>query len=167
MFVLFNFLVALAISFIASFMLILAGVSDTTFDTIYDTISNLYILFILLPTISITVRRLHDTGRSGWWYFVTLIPFIGIIYLVVASLLNSDPFPNEYGPAAMNQIDTSGFIECPSCHVYQDESTSECPSCGYNLGFYQAHKEEIIDVKIEEIVAEDDVIELKKSDIVK
>jgi len=40
-------------------------------------------LGLLLPTIAVTVRRLHDTGRSGWWYFIALIPLIGGIWLIV------------------------------------------------------------------------------------
>src|SRR5690242_16512153 len=40
-------------------------------------------LGLLLPAIAAAVRRLHDTGRSGWWYFVALIPFIGGIWLIV------------------------------------------------------------------------------------
>ncbi len=44
------------------------------------------------------VRRLHDTGRSGWWYFIGFVPLIGGIVLMVFMVLDSDPDRNEYGP---------------------------------------------------------------------
>ena len=55
-------------------------------------------LAIIIPGIAITVRRLHDTGRSGWWLFVGLIPFIGAIILIVWYATDSQPGANEYGP---------------------------------------------------------------------
>jgi len=51
----------------------------------------------LLPAIAVAVRRLHDTGRSGWWLFIGLIPLIGAIVLLVFYCLDSDPGPNQYG----------------------------------------------------------------------
>jgi uncharacterized membrane protein YhaH (DUF805 family) len=44
------------------------------------------------------VRRLHDGGRSGWWYFISLVPFIGGIWLLVLLILEGEAGPNEYGP---------------------------------------------------------------------
>ena len=52
----------------------------------------------IVPMISAVVRRLHDTGRSGWWYFISLVPFIGGIWLLVLLILEGDAGPNEYGP---------------------------------------------------------------------
>ncbi len=40
-------------------------------------------LFLFLPGVSVMVRRLHDTGRSGWWYWIVLVPLIGGILLLV------------------------------------------------------------------------------------
>jgi uncharacterized membrane protein YhaH (DUF805 family) len=40
-------------------------------------------LALLLPSIAVRVRRLHDTGRSGWWSFIVIIPLIGAIWLIV------------------------------------------------------------------------------------
>jgi uncharacterized membrane protein YhaH (DUF805 family) len=50
-----------------------------------------------IPGITITVRRLHDIGRSGWWYFITLIPIIGSIVLLVWMCWPSDDYANDYG----------------------------------------------------------------------
>lgn len=56
-----------------------------------------YGLVIMLPTLSVTVRRLHDTGRSGWFIFVNIIPIIGLIVVFVTMLLDSQPGSNAYG----------------------------------------------------------------------
>jgi len=56
-----------------------------------------YELASIVPTCSCSVRRLHDTGRSGWWLLLYLIPFIGLIVLVFL-VLDSEPGRNEYGP---------------------------------------------------------------------
>jgi uncharacterized membrane protein YhaH (DUF805 family) len=52
---------------------------------------------LILPTISSLVRRLHDTGRSGWWYWLSLVPFGGIVVLVFLCQ-QSEPAANRYGP---------------------------------------------------------------------
>ena len=46
-------------------------------------IAIVFYVAILLPSLAVGVRRLHDTGRSGWWYFIALIPLIGGIWLIV------------------------------------------------------------------------------------
>ncbi len=53
----------------------------------------------VFPGITVTVRRLHDSGRSGWWYFLPLIPLIGSIIHLVMMCRSGDPADNEYGPA--------------------------------------------------------------------
>ena len=64
-------------------------------------VSPLYSLFwaaTLVPTLAVTVRRLHDTGRSGWYFFVALIPIIGGLWLFVMTVMDGDPYDNAYGP---------------------------------------------------------------------
>jgi uncharacterized membrane protein YhaH (DUF805 family) len=51
----------------------------------------------LIPAIALQVRRLHDTGRSGWWYFIGFIPYIGGIALLVMTALPSQAGTNAYG----------------------------------------------------------------------
>jgi len=58
----------------------------------------LYTLFIFLPSLAVTVRRLHDTNRSGWWILISLVPFFGALILFVFTILDSDPDTNTYGP---------------------------------------------------------------------
>lgn len=54
-------------------------------------------LATFVPSIAVTVRRLHDTGRSGLWWFITFIPFVGVLILLVFTVLDSGP-NNQYGP---------------------------------------------------------------------
>ena len=61
-------------------------------------LSGIYSLAVLIPYLALTVRRLHDTGRSGWWLLVVLIPLIGVIVLLVFMVLDSQPEENRYGP---------------------------------------------------------------------
>lgn len=55
-------------------------------------------LIMLLPNLAVAVRRLHDTGRSGWWWFLCLIPLIGAIVLIIFYVQDSQPGDNAYGP---------------------------------------------------------------------
>ena len=58
----------------------------------------LWFLMHVLPGIAVTVRRLHDTGRSGLWYLLGIfLPFIGHIWLLVLTVLDSEPGENKYG----------------------------------------------------------------------
>lgn len=58
----------------------------------------LYSLAVLLPGLGVSVRRLHDTGRSGWWLLIALVPLIGAIVLLVFLVSDSQPDTNQYGP---------------------------------------------------------------------
>ncbi|MEZ5494833.1 MAG: DUF805 domain-containing protein [Pseudomonadales bacterium] len=58
----------------------------------------LFSLALLLPSIAAATRRLHDTGRSGWWQLIVLIPLIGAIVLIVFLAQDTHPGDNQYGP---------------------------------------------------------------------
>ena len=68
--------------------------------------SNIFLLLVLLPSLSVQVRRLHDTGRSGWWYFIALVPCVGIIILLVFTIMDGEPHPNAYGEVPTNILPT-------------------------------------------------------------
>ena len=57
----------------------------------------LYALAVLIPGIAVSVRRLHDTDRSGWWFLIALVPLIGIIVLIVFTVQDGTPSENQYG----------------------------------------------------------------------
>ena len=54
-------------------------------------------LGLILPYLAVAVRRLHDTNRSGWWYFISFVPCIGFIWLIILLVTPSTPGPNQYG----------------------------------------------------------------------
>ncbi|QDT92609.1 DUF805 domain-containing protein [Gimesia algae] len=58
----------------------------------------LYLLVVLMPKLSVTVRRLHDTDRSALWLLVFLIPGIGPLVMFIMMLLEGTAGPNQYGP---------------------------------------------------------------------
>ncbi|WP_406061500.1 DUF805 domain-containing protein [Micromonospora sp. NBC_00860] len=55
-------------------------------------------LALLLPSLAVAVRRLHDTDRTGWWLLIALVPFVGAIVLLVFFVLDSTPGANRFGP---------------------------------------------------------------------
>ena len=58
----------------------------------------IYALILLIPEFALCVRRLHDTGKSGWYMLIAFIPIIGAILLLVAMCTDSTPGHNKYGP---------------------------------------------------------------------
>jgi len=60
-------------------------------------LGGIYTLAVLIPSIAVGVRRLHDTNRSGWWLLISLIPLIGMIVLIVFLATDSKPEENQYG----------------------------------------------------------------------
>ena len=57
------------------------------------------VLALVLPSLAVTARRLHDTGRSGWWILIGFIPLIGAITMLVFECQDSQAGPNNYGPS--------------------------------------------------------------------
>lgn len=79
---------------------IIAGVAANIVDAIIGApiFSVIVGLGLLLPGISVAIRRLHDTGRTGWWLLIWLIPLIGAIILIVFYVQEGDAGDNQYGP---------------------------------------------------------------------
>lgn len=57
----------------------------------------IYALFIMIPSIAVTVRRLHDSGRTGWWALIAFVPIIGILVLLYFLIQDSEEGSNQYG----------------------------------------------------------------------
>jgi uncharacterized membrane protein YhaH (DUF805 family) len=91
-FVLFNIIVATVLALIDTLLGTTTGVSS------FGILSGLYSLAVLIPTLAVTVRRLHDIDRTGWWILINLIPLIGTIVLLVFALTPGTPGSNRYGP---------------------------------------------------------------------
>jgi uncharacterized membrane protein YhaH (DUF805 family) len=86
MFMLFSLIISLVLAFIEG-LLGSGGV-----------LGLLYGLAVLVPSLAVSVRRLHDTGRSGWWLLIGLIPIVGVIVLIVFAVQDSNAGDNAYGP---------------------------------------------------------------------
>ena len=97
-FVLFSFAASIALSIID--VAILGG---------YSILSTIFSLAILLPSISVAVRRLHDTDRVGWWYWIVLIPLIGIIVLIVFFAQKGTDGDNRFGADPLGGGGNDGF----------------------------------------------------------
>ena len=91
-FVLFNLIVGMALGLVDS----MTGMYN--YEAGLGLLSGVYSLAVIIPGIAVGVRRLHDTGRSGWWLLIGLIPFIGAIVLIVFCVQDSQPGENGYGP---------------------------------------------------------------------
>lgn len=61
-------------------------------------LSSVYMLATLVPNIAVAVRRFHDTGRSGWWVLIALVPFVGSIIMLVMMCFEGESGTNAYGP---------------------------------------------------------------------
>ena len=80
------------------FLYILQIVSiESTLWPIFPIVFFLYAAAVLLPWLAVSIRRLHDIGKSGWWYLIYLIPIIGAIWLTVLMCLDSEPGENQWG----------------------------------------------------------------------
>ena len=92
MFVLINFIISVVI----------ASLSLGTLETVYG-------LIVMIPGMAVSVRRLHDTGRSGWWLVISLIPIIGILVLFYFCAQESIPGSNQYGPNPKSDIEYAEY----------------------------------------------------------
>ena len=91
-FVLFNFIVSILIGLSLG---VIAGLLNVP-ALVY--LAYLWSLAVFIPSLAVSVRRLHDIGRSGWWLLLSLIPLVGAIILILWHCTDSQPGANQYGP---------------------------------------------------------------------
>ena len=91
-FTLFSLIVSMAASIIGG-MLFVHHEGDV------NLLSSLLSLVLFLPGLGVSIRRLHDIGKSAWWYLIIFVPMIGWIILLVFMCKDSFPGPNQYGPS--------------------------------------------------------------------
>ena len=94
-FSLFLFLVFFGLAFVGAFFSVALGGGATGLEIL----PSLALLGFLLPSLAVSVRRLHDTDKSGWFLLFGFVPFVGGIVLLVFVLMDGDPRPNRYGPS--------------------------------------------------------------------
>lgn len=91
MFFLFNIIISIA-------LIIVDGILGTSAAPgAMGLFGAIYLLALLIPGIAVAVRRLHDTGRSGWWILIGLVPFVGGIILIVFLVQDGTPGDNQFG----------------------------------------------------------------------
>jgi uncharacterized membrane protein YhaH (DUF805 family) len=95
-FALMNFLIVLALELVG-FLLAFATQSPAI-AVMFGILVIIYALAIIVPSIAVMVRRLHDVGKSGWWYFIAFVPLVGGIWLLVLMCTDSESGSNIYGP---------------------------------------------------------------------
>ncbi len=83
----------------------------------YATLGTIVALFF--PSLSVSIRRLHDAGFSGWWYLITLLPF-GAIALLIMAMLPSEKWPNKWGPPY-------GAKRLPGAEIFNDKPMEDVP----------------------------------------
>ena len=91
-FVLFSLVVSLALSAVDA----LLGTFPSSANV--GLLGGIYGLAVLIPSIAVSVRRLHDIDRTGWWVLISLVPVIGSIVLLVFAVLDGTPGQNRFGP---------------------------------------------------------------------
>lgn len=91
MFALFNVIISFGLGLLFG---IISGVANTDLSML----AHLYTLAVLCPSIGVGIRRLHDTGRAGWWMLLAFIPLVGPIVLLVFMCMDSEPGDNRFGP---------------------------------------------------------------------
>ena len=103
MYVLFNIIVAVVLSILEG----VAGLSQMVGP--YGPLTALFVLGSLVPSIAVSIRRLHDTDRSGWWLLLALVPIIGSLVLLYFYILEGTRGQNEYGADPKGAANTEVF----------------------------------------------------------
>ncbi|MBR5170967.1 MAG: DUF805 domain-containing protein [Muribaculaceae bacterium] len=91
MFTLFNLLIVIVLQVLD------ALIGTFSNDSRIGLLSGIYTLGVMIPGLAVSVRRLHDIGRSGWYYLIGLIPIVGGIILLVWFCKEGDRFSNDWG----------------------------------------------------------------------
>lgn len=93
MFTLFHYIIICALA-------IIGGLAFAATDSVFLMAILIfgYVLATFIPSLAVTVRRLHDIGKSGWFFLIQFIPYVGGIIMLVFTVKNGDTGSNEYGP---------------------------------------------------------------------
>jgi uncharacterized membrane protein YhaH (DUF805 family) len=78
-------------------MMVFGGIAALLESPAIMFVSYIYILAIIIPSLALVVRRLHDVGKSGWFYLISFIPLVGPIWLLVLYCTDSNIGPNKWG----------------------------------------------------------------------
>lgn len=91
-FVLFNIIVSILLAIVD----VMFGLHSASMGI--GILSGVYSLAVIIPSIAVSVRRLHDINRTGWWVLIAFVPFIGWLILLIFALIAGTQGDNQYGP---------------------------------------------------------------------
>lgn len=103
-FILFNLCISIAITLLGTV------IGNKTSSVL----GGLYTLAMFIPSIAVSIRRLHDTNHSGWWILIPFIPIVGFIIFLIFMLTDSDPGDNLYGPNPKEGLSVSTANDEPT-----------------------------------------------------
>lgn len=105
--ILLNYIIAVSLN-IALWMILVAAAASGSMDQFAPELPAgalvllfvimIYNLAVFIPILSVTIRRFHDIGKSGWWIFISLVPCIGGILSLIFMCTDSQPGANQWGP---------------------------------------------------------------------
>lgn len=134
------------LAFLAYLMTSLIGYASPRLGTVLTIV---VVLALCLPSTAVTIRRLHDTNRSGGWYWLSVIPLFGTLVLFVFLVQRGTDGPNRYGApdgwAGTSDVAKASqarpqltlapgkhWCENISCHLYRiSANTESCTECGH------------------------------------
>jgi len=90
-------LVVFAIGIIVSILAVILGIISSTLASIVYALYGIIMLALLVPSIGVSIRRLHDINKSGWFLLVSLIPLVGGLYLIYLFVTEGTIGSNEFG----------------------------------------------------------------------
>jgi uncharacterized membrane protein YhaH (DUF805 family) len=104
------FFLAVTLAYVAIWLIsvLLTATTSRTWAGLDIGLLSLAMIYPGLAAIALTVRRLHDTDRSGWWYLIGLIPYVGIIILLVILAGKGTPGPNRYDEGTVQVVGRPG-----------------------------------------------------------
>ena len=137
-FVLFTVIVSVALDVIffvitASANTAAASVLITVLFVVIAVVFVVVVIYLGLAQLALLVRRLHDSGRSGWWALIGVVPIVGAIMLLVFTLIEGTPGPNRYDLVALDVAAGPPPPRCLECGAENAGAAQVCPRCGAPL----------------------------------
>jgi len=137
-FVLFTVIVSVALDVIAfvitaSANTAAASVLITVLFVVIAVVFVVVAIYLGLAQLALLVRRLHDSGRSGWWALIGVVPIVGAIMLLVFTLIEGTPGPNRYDLVAADAAAGPPPPGCLECGAENAGAAQVCPRCGAPL----------------------------------
>jgi uncharacterized membrane protein YhaH (DUF805 family) len=140
-FILFTVIVSVAFVIVFVIVFVIAPSANTAAVSVLITVLFVVIavLFVIvaiylgLAELALLVRRLHDSGRSGWWVLIGVVPLVGAIMLLVFTLIEGTPGPNRYDLVTADAAAGPPPLRCLECGAENAGAAQVCARCGAPL----------------------------------